>query len=165
MSLVKTSQIEVFPVAKLRATEAPGTRILTERNISNLTRQLLSDEKTGYIISCNPVGNKKFNISFNLYGYYFNITDLDLSTFSGGNDIYASIVIKDEEIFGQDKEYEEQSFYEGLVLTSGEPAEPVEGELHYIKLFRKVGSKWEVATENFGLVSALFIGGIDGKHT
>ena len=160
MSYIKSSNIEVFPVAKQRSNDAPGTRIFTEKNISNISRQLLSNNIPGYIISCvpNEENNNLFDISFNLYGYYFNITEFDPDDF-GENAIYASIVITDGEIDGQDRNEQ----YEGLKITSTEPSATADYEPKYIKLFEKVNDSWQCVSQNFGLMSALLIGGIDGK--
>ena len=158
MSYVSSKNVEVFPVAKARSTDAPGTRIFTERNISNLSRQLLSEDNPGYIISCKNGSGNNFNVAFNLYGYYFNITDFNPSTFTGDT-IYANINIDaNGEIAGQDVE----GNYEGLDLTN--TATKTNGWVS-LKLFEKVNGSWTYAKSNFGLVSALAIGGLDGKYS
>ena len=166
MSYIDSTKIEVFPVAKARINNdiatAPGTRILTERNISNLSRQLLSKDNPGYIISCEEVSANSFNIAFNLYGYYFNITEFNPSIFTD-DIIYANITINDGngEIDGQDEIKADGSGYEyrGLDLSTKATSGGIS-----MKLFEKVNGSWTYAKSSFGLASALVIGGIDGKR-
>lgn len=171
MSYIKSSKIEVFPVAKQRHESAPGTRIFTEKNISNLSRQLLSEDKPGYIISCksNEENNNAFDISFNLYGYYFNIKGILPSDIEGnGDSIYASMTIDQaDEILGQDVKILGQDVYEyqGLALTKASTTPENTVDKKYIKLFESTDEVWKCSSQNFGIASALVIGGIDGKHS
>ena len=160
---INSTDIEVFPIAKRRVETAPGTRIFTEKNISNLTRQLLSTTVSGYIISCtsSATDNSKFDVSFNLYGYYFNITNLDTSGFSGDSQ-YAVIILENDELVGQD----EGGSYKGLTLTDKVDSVSVAGnqKKYFLKLFEKSASaSWQCSSQNFGLMSCLSVGGIDGK--
>jgi hypothetical protein len=170
VSYLNSNNVEVFPVAKARVNNAYG-RLFTEKKIANLTRQLLSEDYPGYIISCKNKGNGNFDISFNLYGYYFNLTEFVPSSHSGTSDtIYAYILIENDEIKGQDEPISQGSItyqYEGLVISSTEPSTTIARPneiLKYIKLFEKSGNSWVCPANNFGLVSSLAIGGIDGKH-
>lgn len=158
---IDSTKIEVFPVAKKRIDSAPGTRIFTEKNTSNMIRQLLSSENPGFIISCEKKSDN-FDISFNLYGYYFNIEELNLSSFVGTS-VYACITIgTDNELFGQDEGIQNNYVYTGLELLANKPEDSSEKKC--IKLFDKVGDDWKCSSQNFGLMSALAIGGIDGKY-
>ena len=84
---LKSTQVEVFPIAKQRKqilegdkNLVRGTKILTEKNISNIIRQLLGEASPGFVISCTQdITTKLYNVEFNLYGYYFNISDLTCS--------------------------------------------------------------------------------------
>jgi hypothetical protein len=158
---VDSNKIEVFPVAKKRIDTATGTRIFTEKNISNIIRQLLTVDVPGYIISCesNSDNTDAFDIAFNLYGYYFNIVEIDPDYVEGAeSSVYACITIQDDEILGQDN----NNKYEGLELVGAEPTSS--SEKKYIKLFEKGPDGWTYSRRNFGILSAVGLGGIDGKN-
>lgn len=169
MSYIASDKIEVFPVAKKRSETAPGTRIFTEKNVSNLSRQLLSNNNSGYIISCNSNEDDStaFDMSFNLYGYYFNIIGIKPNNIDGtGSSIYASITIDiDETNRGQDElsGQDVNGYYEGLSLTKKDSKPENSDTVKYIKLLDNVNDTWKCSSQNFGLISALMIGGIDGK--
>ena len=163
---IRSADIEVFPIAKKRSNDAPGTRTFTERNISNLIRQLLSADKDGYIISCDQIDNKnknaKFNIEFNLYGYYFEIKNFTPA--STWESVYACIALNDGEIYGQDN----NDKFEGLTISDNPSAVTIKSndislDIKYIKLLEKVDNSWRCASQNIGLISSLSVGGIDGK--
>lgn len=165
---LKSTQVEIFPVAKKRiqvqgGEPVRGTKILTEKNISNIIRQLLGESSPGFVISCTKDSDTTYNISFNLYGYYFNITEFDPSKFGTlASSIYAKIALNesDDEINGQDDKPAGGSDYEygGLDITDSEPESGI-----YIKILEKISSNWCPPIANYGFMTSQTIGGIDGK--
>lgn len=167
----KSSNISVFPLAKSRnlnitdGETIPGDRHLTEASISNLVRQLI--DKSGFVISFSTNDNDgdnagTVNISFNLYGYYFNVKNLAVNSI--GDAVFASISISNNEISGQDNTDGEISYYEGVDFTSSEPNDTAKISL---KILEKVDGTWGVPVDSWVKLTtqSFTIGGIDGKRT
>lgn len=72
---VASTAVDVFPFSKDRGTF--GSKVFSEHNILKITKNYLSNES--YVISYNISSNKEFTCEFVLDGYYFKITDFDLS--------------------------------------------------------------------------------------
>jgi hypothetical protein len=161
---IRSENVEVFPIAKPRTSmvTVPGTRIFTENNISNLIRQLLPTNQSGFVISAEKITDDTFNISFNIYGYYFKIFGLNVQSFA--DDIYAYIIIDNGEIYGSDKLDNEVYYYEGLNICgkSGLPKD-TNNIVKSIKILSKVNGEWK-CPNNFGTTFQSHIGGIDGKR-
>lgn len=162
--------VTVFPIAKERASEAPNNRAITEESMSNMTRQLFCSGSSGFIISYESDGSS-FSIEFNLYGYYFKLTDISISDLykklDKPSEIYAYIVIDstNKEISMGDDTTSGQ--YKGLTLSSEEPDsnDPNIKNIKYMKLFNCTanGTSVSLSPARVGFITSL-IGGIDGKH-
>jgi hypothetical protein len=178
---LNSSDVIVFPLSKTRPTNGVGlptadgsvtgvdlnkTRLLTEKSVSNIIYQLIDTD--GFLIgyTTDETGNK-FDIEFNLVGYYFRVT-LDFTpTTDGGKpyldwqNIFATITISDEydEIVGQDI----NGKYEGLVLSDEAPSG---SGTHALKLLTKTGNKWEPPKDCYNKfsITSLGITGLDGNY-
>ena len=164
---ILSKNVEVFPIAKPRTSmiAVPGTRIFTEDNISNLIRQLLPTNQSGFVISAEKNSDDNFDVSFNIYGYYFKIFNLDVQPFNGKKDIYAYILIENGEIFGSDKANGDEYYYTGLTICDDISNIPSGSDkiVKYIKILSKVNNEWR-CSNNFGTTFQGHIGGIDGKY-
>lgn len=151
-SYIKSEDITVFPFAKNRAEDALASRLLFEDNIANLIRQMIDVE--GFIVSpdntterescCFSDVDKLYiskDLSFNLYGYYFNIKNnavLSEVPEPGDYVLYASITIDTDskEISGQDEIVGSTNVFKGLkidVYPKSETPE-VSANTHMLKL-------------------------------
>lgn len=124
MSTVISENIAVFPSTR-RAGSKPLARLMSEQALAGIVNKLINLE--GFVISDFTEYEDTVPLEFNLYGYYFKIsnpiTSLGLgSTFSSGA-VYAHIeivtsiasdMLEYEELFGQD----DNGRYTGLVIDS-----------------------------------------------
>ena len=161
------TDVTVFPIAKERASEAPNNRAITEESMSNMIRQLFCSGSSGFIISYESDGSS-FSIEFNLYGYYFKLTNISISDLyeklDKPSEIYAYIEIDptNKEIrLGDDTA---SGHYKGLILSSEKPASD-DPNIKYIKLLNCTanGTSVSLSSARVGFITSL-IGGINGKH-
>jgi hypothetical protein len=167
---IESANIEVFPMAKERGTNTPGNRLLTEKNVSNFIRQLLPMlYADGFMISNSEEegdgGKILHTIEFNLHGYYFKITDLDVSSGFGDNTvIYAEMDIDDnDEISFSDDQPNETMLgkFGGFKLTTvRDESKPG------MELFSRTNASepFTVSENNFIRNMIKSIGGVDGKY-
>lgn len=159
--------VTVFPIAKERGPYAPNNRALTEESMSNMIRQLFGKDSKGFIISHESDGSS-FSIEFNLYGYYFKLTNIGISDLyeklGKPNEIYAYIEIdpSNKEISHGDDTT--SGNYEGLILSSEEPSSD-NSDIKCMKLFDCVVNDTSVSLKpvRVRFITGL-IGGIDGQH-
>lgn len=130
MSNVSSGNIEVFPTTK-----RTSSRLWTEKHTVSIINKLI-DNEDGFVIS-NDLSS---GISFNVYGYYFNINSAGLVQIqnlisSGTGDVYAKIIIENDELKGQD----EGTVYKGVEFVTSLPS----GEgVHSLKILSKTNNGW-----------------------
>lgn len=124
MSIVNSDNITVFPATR-RSGSKPLARLMSEQALVGIVNKLIDLE--GFVISDYEEIVESNSLEFNIYGYYFRITNPVTSlgigtTFTSGG-IYAHIELitstasdnlQYEELFGQD----DDSKYTGLVIDS-----------------------------------------------
>ncbi len=182
MFYLSSNSIKIFPLAKNRTVDA-GARRLYESNIANIIRQLI--DTNGFIIhqpnnlqhtewhqsGITPVVTFDLEgLEFNLYGYYVSVdgeAKVTIPYSDKDTALYASLVIDNNEVSGQD-EGGNESCYTGITFTTTEPAK--NDCTASIKLFdvKEDGNNYKLvpaedAIKKFDATS-LIITQIDGKH-
>ena len=126
MATIASENVTVFPSTR-RAGSKPLARLMSEQALVGIVNKLINLE--GFVISSSSEIEESTPLEFNLYGYYFKIsnpvTSLGLgTTFTSGN-IYAHIelvtstasdFIQYEELFGQD----DSGKFTGLVIDNSQ---------------------------------------------
>ncbi len=176
-----SEQVKAFPLAAPRSNSSNDitSRLFYEQNVTNLIRQLVDVE--GFIISGNvdpSTGFVKDKLCFNIYGYYFELSDkAEITAIEGDstNSVYVGIkLISDDsgpvyplEISGQD----ENGSYTGLEFSWTEFGD----EYKSFQLLEKVsdssssgsGEKWQLCPKSYNMFDAtkrFSIDWIDAKH-
>lgn len=106
---VKTEAIEVFPSSN-RKSKARSI-YTSEDNLTGILRSIT--DKDSYIVSVGAINNNIIeNLHCVIHGYYFEISELDLSVLSG--DIFLNIIISNT-----DSNFPTLSSFEGELDTGG----------------------------------------------
>lgn len=154
MSNMLSSKISVFPSTR-RGTQDPKSRLVSESSFANIVNKLI--ETKGFVITPDPTsgswGDSDNNsFEFNIYGYYFNISDLSylFSLFDNqSSNIYAYIELATNgnyvELAGQDSMPNNSSEleYTGVKFVSENP-----NKEHELLLFTKSNDIWIVPPES-----------------
>lgn len=124
--LADSSNIFVFPTTK-REQVSRSSRLLTEKNIVDIVNKLVDVES--FVITRGYMYGSGSPIDFNIYGYYFNISNFDDvvdavtdgETISRSSCIWANIIINKigdyDELYGTDENGE----YSGVIFTFNNP--------------------------------------------
>lgn len=124
--LANSSNIFVFPTTK-REQVSRSSRLLTEKNIVDIINKLVDVES--FVITRGYVYGSDSSIDFNIYGYYFNVSNFDDvvdavtngESISQNSSIWANIIINKigdyDELYGTDENGE----YGGVVFTFNGP--------------------------------------------
>ena len=124
--LANSSNIFVFPTTK-REQVSRSSRLLTEKNIVDIINKLVDVES--FVITRGYVYGSDSSIDFNIYGYYFNVSNFDDvvdavtngESISQSSSIWANIIINKigdyDELYGTDENGE----YGGVIFTFNGP--------------------------------------------
>lgn len=170
---LSSNSIKVFPFARYRSTAVDiSSRLFYEYNVARLINQLIDTK--GFIIS-GTINDENCSVtstlSFNIGGYYFEIsTGTSLTPSASSNAVYAYIILSDSvadendqqtppELVGQD----EQNEFKALNLCDEEP----KGNVIFLKIAEKGSDgKWKLSNDSYKKFSlnSLTLTKIDGKH-
>ena len=124
--LADSSNIFVFPTTK-REQISRSSRLLTEKNIVDIVNKLVDVES--FVITRGYTYGSSSSIDFNIFGYYFNVSDFDevIDSVTDGENvtsnssIWANIIIDKvgdyDELTGTD----ENDKYDGVIFTFNDP--------------------------------------------
>lgn len=124
MSLINSDKLTVFPATR-RAGSKPLAKLMSEQALVGMVNKLI--DLDGFVISDIESITDDTSLEFNLFGYYFNISDpatsIGLGTTYKSGSIYAHIELVTataedslvyEELWGQD----DTAGYTGLVIDN-----------------------------------------------
>ena len=155
MATITSENITVFPSTR-RAGSKPLSRLMSEQALVGLVNKLIDLE--GFVISDLETITDDSPLEFNLYGYYFSITNpatsLGLGTSYTSGGVYAHIELvtataddslEYQELFGQD----DGGKYTGLVIDNSLNYSPQhQGVVKTLKIAELSSSNSWVVPEN-----------------
>lgn len=117
MPYISSSNITVFPCANRGGSYNMYSRMTSEYNLTNIVNQLLDVDS--FVIT--PSLSDQSEISFNIHGYYFTVSDYtnitSLEGLQSAKDIYACIVVNTETSQQSNLQYQELNVFN----SSGTP--------------------------------------------
>lgn len=157
MPYIKSNAINVFPCANRGTAYNLQSRLTSEYNLTNIINQLIDTDS--FVIS-NNLSN---GISFNIHGYYFNVSDYKEITNldSSWTDVYAEITIASNTIDGltfneltingtEDvaTDLDADTNFTGIAFTDTKPAEAQDHYSLHILHRDSTSSDWYIPPES-----------------
>lgn len=120
VSFVESRKIQVFPYSQNRDDYQENSRVLNEKNLTNLIKKLAG--KDSCVLSRTSVDGATgiYNWEIILHGYLFQFTYTTPT--EDDKSLYASIVIDNNQLSGDDTASETSQFT-GLTISSSEPSD------------------------------------------
>ena len=155
---INSSSISVFPCANRGQEYDLYSRLTSEYNLTNIINQLVDTD--GFVISYEI--NGKGTLSFNIHGYFFNVTDVNsiingLTTEATTEDttvenIYGVITLRTVSNWTElgkvgAEIVDEDSSFTGIDFVASKPVD-VSANTYYLHLLAKNGETWEVPQES-----------------
>ena len=151
MSTIVSENITVFPSTR-RSGSKPLARLMSEQAVVGIVNKLINLE--GFVISNSEELEDSVPLEFNLYGYYFKITNpvtsLGLGTTFSSGSVYAHIELitstaadslQYEELFGQD----DNGVFTGLVIDNTQTYNAQHGGIvKTLRIAEFNNSKWSI---------------------
>lgn len=167
MPYINSNNINVFPCANRGGNYDLPSRLTSEYNLTNIINQLLDADS--FVITTTL--SDQSPISFNIHGYYFNVTDYTIITSLSGlesaSDIYASIIVSSSTSAEGNISFQELNVFNssgtagglnlddsatttfrGIIFTADDTLSNPSQGIYTLHILTKSGSSWVVPAES-----------------
>lgn len=152
MGYFNSANVDVFPCVGRTIDSKRSARLVSEQMLTSLVNKLLNNDSF-------VIGITDTEIEFNLFGYYFKLTDetgirdslvaaSKVNGVNGTGEVYASINIVNTDGFAQiNGQDDKNTKYTGLEIGNAPISSTTENWKNLL-LLKKIGDKWEVPQDS-----------------